>query len=235
MINNEPTIEVDFQGLHVAMLYAQSGKAMADDPYRISLNIYSEFSPEQLRELTKQLVLKAINAKDNLSAYSSFRSDIPEGDPAKHLKNTDLDQIIDAFVERNPVLRDHLFSDQGIRLMRLDSNITERIHNHFTQKGIPVLSVHDSYIVAIDHVDELRQVMRDASKAVVGRPLRCGVDVPGYGELDDVPNDELKEYIGRLTWDVYKGEAAACRGYVERMLDYEKRTGRSIAAVSDRD
>jgi hypothetical protein len=233
MIDNEPTIEVDFQGLHVAMLYAKSGKAMSDDPYRISLSNYSKFPPERLRALTKKLVLKAINAKDKASAYRAFRGDIPEGDPAKHLKNTDLDQIIDAFLKRNPLLENHLFSDRGIDLMRLDSETTERVHNHFTQKGIPVLSVHDSYIIAVDHVDELRQAMADASKAVVGRPLRCGVDVPGYGEFDDVPESEMKAYIGRLTWDVYRSEVAACRGYVERMLAYEKRTGRSISGIDE--
>jgi hypothetical protein len=83
MIDNEPTIEVDFQGLHVAMLYAQSGKAMTQDPYSISLSNYSKFPPERLRNLTKQLVLKAMNAKDKASAYRAFRGDIPEGDPAK--------------------------------------------------------------------------------------------------------------------------------------------------------
>ena len=64
LINNEPTIEVDFQGLHVAMLHAKQGKTMTKDPYRISLSNYSNFSPLQLRKLTKNLILKAINAKD---------------------------------------------------------------------------------------------------------------------------------------------------------------------------
>ena len=66
-------------------------------------------------------------------------------------------------------------------------------------------------------------------------PLRCGVDVPGYGDFDDVPDDEMKKYIGRLTWDIYGGEATACRGYVKRMLAYEKRTGRNLADVDGND
>ncbi|APG45715.1 hypothetical protein [Phaeobacter porticola] len=35
-IDDQPTIEVDFKGLHVAMLYAQAGNKMAHDPYDIS-------------------------------------------------------------------------------------------------------------------------------------------------------------------------------------------------------
>jgi len=42
---------------------------------------------------------------------------------------------------------------------------------------------------------------------------------------------ELKEHIGKLTWDIYGGEAMACRGYVARMLAYEKQTGRNICPI----
>ena len=230
-IDNQPTIEVDYQGLHVAMLYAQAGQPMTLDPYLISVKGFPDHSPEQLRSLTKQLVLKAINAKDKRSAYQAFRTGLPEGDPAKRLQDTDLDRITAAFLNRNPPLEKALFSDQGIRLMRLDAAITERIHNHFTGKGIPVLSVHDSYIIDVEYVDELRRVMADASQAVVGMPLRCGVDLPGYGEFDDVPDGEIMLHLGKLTWDVYDREQGMCKGYLARMHAYEKRTGKNIYPI----
>jgi hypothetical protein len=230
-IDNEPTIEVDFQGLHIAMLYAKAGQDMTHDPYQPAVDSFSADQAAPLRSLTKDLVLKAINAKDKSSAYNSFRSEYPSDHVGRHMTNAELDRLMDAFLRRNPCLRDYLFDDQGIRLMYADAQITERVHRHFTQKGIPVLSVHDSYIIDIQHVDELRQVMAEASEEVVGRPLRCGVDIPGFGEFDDVPDIELKSYLGRLTWDVYGGEAVACRGYVERMLAYERRTGRRVSSV----
>ena len=235
MINNEPTIEVDFQGLHIAMLYAKEGRDMVHDPYQIDVDSFSAYPPPLVRKLVKSLTLKAINAKDKRSAYQAFRGSYSDTNAGSNLTNDELDCLMGAFVGRNPCVERYLFDDQGIRLMRLDADITARIHNHFTQKGIPVLSVHDSYIVAVDHVDELRQVMVEASEAVVGRPLRCGVDVPGYGEFDDVPEVEMKNFIGRLTWDVYRGEATACRGYVERMLSYERKANRVMSGVDECD
>ena len=230
-IDNEPTVEVDFQGLHIAMLYAEAGQTMTEDPYEIATHSFSALPPDQLRKLVKALVLTAINSRDKSAAYKAFRSGFPTGHPGKNMKNVELDRLMEAFLKRNPCLEDYLFRDRGIRLMRLDATITEHIHRHFLSRGIPVLSVHDSYIIDIHHVDELRQVMAEASNAVVGKPLRCGVDVPGYGEFDDVPEGELKEHMGKLTWDIYGGEAQACRGYVARMLAYEKQTGRNICPI----
>ncbi len=230
-IDNQPTIEVDFQGLHVAMLYAKTGQAMTRDPYKTFDNNYSGMPPELLRKLTKKLALMAINAKDKSSAYRSFRNDFPTGHAGKAMTNDQLDGLLDAFVVRNPCLEAYLFDDQGIRLMRLDAKITEHVHSYFTQKGIPVLSVHDSYIIDVHYVDELRQFMAEASEQVVGRPLRCGVSIPHFGEFDDVPEKDIKEHIGRLTWAVYGGDETACKGYMERMVAYDKRTGRSVSPV----
>lgn len=62
--------------------------------------------------------------------------------------------------------------------MYLDSQITAQVHNHFTKQGIPVLSVHDSYIIDYMKVAELRHVMAEASKAVVGQPLPTSIKLP---------------------------------------------------------
>ncbi len=49
--------------------------------------------------------------------------------------------------------------------------------NHFTQKGIPVLCIHDSFISQEDRVEDLIDVMGWASEVVAGRPL--AVEVKG--------------------------------------------------------
>lgn len=94
-IDNQPTIEVDFQGLHVAMLYAKAGQAMTRDPYKTFDNSYSGYPPELLRKLTKKLALMAINAKDKSSAYKSFRNDFPTGHAGKVMTNDQLDILLD--------------------------------------------------------------------------------------------------------------------------------------------
>jgi len=87
-LDDQPTIEVDFKGLHVAMLYAKAGEDMVSDPYNIPPTIYSAYPSELVRKLVKQLVLTAINAKDKSSAYRAFREGFPSGHVGKTLMST---------------------------------------------------------------------------------------------------------------------------------------------------
>ena len=227
-INAEPTIEADYQGLHVAILYAEEGLSLSYDPYFLPEYKNNDLPSDQVRKLAKNLVLTAINAKEKASSYRAFRNSFPKGHSGKTLSNKNLDTLLDAILTKNPCLADHLFTDQGIRLMRKDSEITALIHNHFTAKGIPVLSVHDSYIVECSLIGELRQVMADASEQVVGRPLNLSVNIPGREEFAPVDEDALKRHVHKLQWAAYEREEPACEGYVDRLLEYEARTGRSI-------
>jgi len=105
--------------------------------------------------------------------------------------------------------------------MRKDSEITSLIHQHFTQKEIPVLSVHDSYLVDCRHAKELMKVMRKASEQVVGRRLRANYYIPGREDFQSVKEQELK-------WAVYEQEQTPCQGYLDRLEAFEARTGRNI-------
>ncbi|MCG6560820.1 hypothetical protein MB818_21690 [Ruegeria sp. 1NDH52C] len=227
-IDNEPTIEADFEGMHVAMIYAEEGLELGHDPYMVDGKTFADLPRKLVRKLAKRLVLTAVNAKEKSSAYKAFRESFSAGDLGKSLSNEKLDLLLDAILDRNPCLADYLFSDQGIRLMRKDSEITSLIHNHFTQKGIPVLSVHDSYLVDCRHVGELRQVMRDASEEVTGRPLRLSYNIPGREEFEDVDEAALQKHVHDLRWAVYGKEQSACEGYVQRLLRFQERTGRVI-------
>ena len=223
-IDDQPTIEVDYKGLHVAMLYAQAGEEMLVDPYDIPRTLFQVYPKKLVRKLVKKLALTAINAKDKSSAYKAFRQDFPENHVGKTITNEKLDKLLDAFLTLNPVLSDFLFSDQGIRLMYLDSQITARVHRHFTQKGVPVLSVHDSYIIDHMKVAELRQVMAEASEAVMGRALPTAINLPDMPEYADVTDEQLQEHIENR-------KGIRCQGYVDRMLAYEARTGRNICPI----
>lgn len=105
--------------------------------------------------------------------------------------------------------------------MRKDSEITSLIHQHFTQKEIPVLSVHDSYLVDCKHGEELKQVMSEASEQVIGRPLRANYYIPGREDFQPVNEHQLK-------WAVYEREQTSCQGYLDRLEAFEAKTGRNI-------
>jgi hypothetical protein len=224
-IDDQPTIEVDFKGLHVAMLYAQTGNKMAHDPYDISSQKIEAYPPELLRKLIKRLALTAINAKEKSSAYRAFRDGFSTAHVGKTLSNKKLDQLMAAFLEVNPALEAFLFSDQGIRLMYLDSQITAHVHSHFTKQGVPVLSIHDSYVIDHMRVAELRDVMAEASEAVVGQALPTSIKLPDMPEYAHVSDEQLQEHIENR-------QGIRCVGYMDRLFSYQERTGRGISPVS---
>jgi hypothetical protein len=162
-INGNPIVEVDFKSMHVALLNAELGVKVTYDPYEVDANLFPKLDRQVVRGWNKTLVLTAINAKDRTSTYSAFRSDAKTGSPEKRLKNIQLERLLDAFIAKNPHLEDYLCSDQGIMLMNKDSQIAAEIMDTLTVKGIPVLTIHDSFIVQRHHFSELRIAMVMAS------------------------------------------------------------------------
>ena len=162
-INGNPTVEVDFKAMHVALLNAQLNAKVVFDPYTVNDDLFPELDRKVVRGWCKSLVLTAINAKDRSSAYAAFRGDAKKGSIEKRLKNPQLEKLLEAFIQRNPHLQNYLCSDQGILLMNKDSMIAAEIIDTLTAKNIPVLTVHDSFIVQRHHLAQLRMAMVMAS------------------------------------------------------------------------
>lgn len=183
-LNNLPTVEVDYKGLHASILAAEAGQYDRDkDIYNLGEQILHQFDMDQQRKIVKLLVLTAINAKTQKSAFSAFRDDCDAGTPEKKLTNNELEQYLTKFIQLHPYLEDKLCADQGVRLMFLDSQITAMIINNFVKMKKPILSVHDSYIVQTTDVDQLRNEMKKASLAVVNTDLSVEQEIPSYSDI----------------------------------------------------
>lgn len=177
IINDEPTIEQDFSGLHINLCYGlKKTPAPSEDPY--SLDPIISNSPATQRAWIKTLSLTAINANSEKNAYKAFRHQMVERtrkDPndeaaqlGKGLNDNQLQLLLEAFKEKHHAIKDMICSDQGVKLMKIDGNITARVINHFTKKQVPILSVHDSYITPYDHTGELNRVMQKALQDELG-------------------------------------------------------------------
>jgi vacuolar-type H+-ATPase subunit F/Vma7 len=77
------------------------------------------------------------------------------------------EKLLNAFIERNPEIGPYMNSDKGIKFMNTDSRVSDKIIDHFVQQDIPILCVHDSYIVPDQYEDELREQMTEAFKAII--------------------------------------------------------------------
>jgi hypothetical protein len=195
-INGKNTIELDYSGLHIHLLYAEKDLTFNSDPYKLD---------SVDRGLAKLMLLTAINAKNDKEAFSALRKRSREirdksqfdyeaansvldddnqdevyplmqlfnakeqvADTSSHMKNKELQEVLSALKALHAPIADQLCSDAGIRLMRTDSNICMRVLMHFVDKATPVLSVHDSFIVADKHEAELKAAMLKAVEAEVG-------------------------------------------------------------------
>lgn len=217
-INDTPTVEVDFKGLHVWLLSAEQGVMLDGDPYTLDDFALPGVPAELLRSLIKMLVLTALNAKDQQSAFQSFRDGWATGHYGKGMSNDDLSDLLAAFINKHPHLGDFMCADQGIRLMNLDGQIAERVHRHFTAQGVPVLSVHDSFIIDYTRVTELKRVMAASSAEVAGIALPVSAKAIG---LDEMEAEHRADYVA---WY----QVPRTLGFLERLQCWEARTGVTV-------
>jgi hypothetical protein len=156
-INGEPTVELDFSGMHIHFLYALEGINYADkqeDAY--TLEGYDD------RPLLKQLMLIFINSTGTRqNVIHTLWTETIEPNPDNYCIKTraEIEPLLEAFERKHAAISKYFRSGIGTRLQYIDSLIAEDIINFFTRVKIPVLSVHDSFITAEHHYHLLKDQM----------------------------------------------------------------------------
>lgn len=169
-INNEPTVEVDYKAIHPNLLLTDPER----DPYNLDRIVLPEVfnNIDDQRSAVKGVVLMAINAKSAEEAFGAFRQSKKEGDRMRRLTNQQLQKLLDAFTDKYPEIKDALNTGQGLYLMNLDSQIANMIIDYYTKQDIPILCIHDSFIINWKREEELRHIMGMASVQVNGKPIQ---------------------------------------------------------------
>ena len=85
-INDSPTVEVDYKGLHAAILSAMKDVVYDGDRYDLGAIVCPRLDKQQQRKAVNLLVLAAINAKDRSSAFGAFRKAQPAGSVEKDIR-----------------------------------------------------------------------------------------------------------------------------------------------------
>ena len=220
-INDSPTVEVDYKGLHAAILSAEKGIVYGGDRYELGSVVCPKLDKQQQRKAVKLLVLAAINAKDRSSAFAAFRQTQPTGSVEKTLTNDELSLLLDTFLQQHPYLEDGICSDQGIRLMNVDSHITNFIIKEFVTRQKPILSVHDSYIVDTRDVELLRDYMREASLHVVGVDLAAEQEIPSYQQIMATRHQDYDAYLHLFKSVLVEKGQQKTKGYYQRHQQYQ--------------
>ena len=163
-INGSPTIELDYSGHHIRMIYhAYVGIPYQDDPYARVCE-----TPEE-RNIFKRVLLVAINCprnKNQIRAISGKLAD--DGYDKEYRKHNYIRDCLERVKAAHPDIADYLGSGKGIALQNFEGQIVDIILTRLMAQGVPCLPVHDSFIVPAEFKNLLLENMVNAYKRVVG-------------------------------------------------------------------
>ena len=155
---NNLVTEIDYKGLHIALLYKIEHETMVGDPY--VLEGY-ENTPE-MRSFLKTALLSSINAKNIVEAVKVLNMEINfDLDTYGWIREEkiNLKELILALRDKHPKIKDYFFKAKGIELQNIDALIAQKIVDKFTSEGIVVLCVHDSFVIENGKAAELQKYM----------------------------------------------------------------------------
>lgn len=230
-INDNPTIEDDFSALHIMLLYAKQGLEYdwdGHDPYYHSISFINDY--DEARMVGKLFLLTALNAKDKESGFAAARNTFTDNDIRYkgQFDNEFLEDYLTKVKDKHPPLAEHLCSNAGVGLMNVDSQITEKIVEAFTSKGIPILCMHDSFIIQVQHDNELRTQMQKAVEEVSGtNNFKIKRKNIGLGQVTQWMHSDREYYLSSIK---HLGEGGnnnsssnkriRTKGYEERMKKF---------------
>lgn len=181
LIDNRPTVELDFDSFHISMLYALEGIQLNHDPY-------DTVAPREMRPIIKKLLLTVLNADSESATVQSMRNQISKLKQKELVSERELKfiravdryrpdwlELIERLREAHESIGYYFCSGAGLMLQRLDSEVMREALLYLAGQNIPALPVHDSAIVAAHHESELRTAMSLGYRYVFGEEFTCGI------------------------------------------------------------
>jgi hypothetical protein len=156
LINGEPVVEPDFSALHIRMLYHLEGIDYREDPYAILCDSKEE------RKVFKIIFLVAINAETQKKAIYGIQKELEENGIPFDTDYQNLKRCLQRVKSVHGPIAKYLNTGVGLKLQNLDSRITDLILKTLTREEIPVLPVHDSFIVRERDMHRLIEVMKSS-------------------------------------------------------------------------
>lgn len=159
-INNCKTIEIDFSGIAINIIYALNKACLLPeiDVYDIGLPNW-----EGKEDKRRPVVKKAFNAfiNDEKGHYRLSGKEIKAlGCNTKELK--------EKIILTHPVIESVFSTQIGLEAQYYDSCVAEDIMLSLLALGITCLPIHDSFIVTASHWDILQTQMQQSFKKIMG-------------------------------------------------------------------
>ena len=164
-INNNKTAEYDYSSLIIHQIYSEIGlnyfeeNTYSDDPYLL------KGVPDTERKINKAVIQIGLNCEDLDSLNKALLSQYKKGKLIGNKpKKKEIEKRLNIFKEMNPKISDYVFSKCALRFQYQDSEIARKIIQRCSRHLIPVLSIHDSFIVEETNSNFIIDTMNSAIK-----------------------------------------------------------------------
>lgn len=158
LINDQPTIELDFASLHPRLCYQLEGQPLPhdSDPYLVA-----GISVDH-RALAKRAFGQLLN-----SSGAPIRA--PRGEASSLPRGWTWARLIAALEGHHAPIASWFRSGRGLELQAIDAAIADSVLHALALRGIPCLPVHDSFIVPRKFERTLGEAMLLAYHGQLGR------------------------------------------------------------------
>ena len=200
-INGEETVEVDFSTFHPRLLFLEAGMEPPD------FDIYTQgFDwPEGKKKECRGVVKRAFNAWINADSRG-FKLTRKE----EKLIGMSTQQLLKLFLSFYPALKEYFGTALGLSFQAKDAQACELILLRLLDQGIVALPIHDSFVVAARHQEQLIEAMRWAFTTVFGgKAALSEVELP----LTDFETVSYPSGAPNFDYQRRTHEASVCHRY----------------------
>ncbi len=173
-INGNPTVELDYSGIHIQLLYALKGINYAELNKDSETDAYELVPKDPERELNKLILLTAINATGTAKTASSVYKELSKDGELDNYSINSHEPIkckLDLLIQKHKPIAEYITSGEGIRLQYYDSLVIEQLIDYFTKDKITILTIHDSVICETRYASIVKEKMIELYAATVNRQI----------------------------------------------------------------
>lgn len=164
--DGEPTVELDWSGMHPSILYSLEGKQIPQDPYKTETKIP--------RGIVKKIVNILLNCTDKKKAIKAV---VKELNASKHKlpNNHSAENAVNLCILELAQISKYFLTNAWGKLQFIESEIACNVVKKLLDQKILVLPVHDSFIVQEKYVPQAENAMRESYREVLS--VETGVEV----------------------------------------------------------
>ena len=155
-LNGEPVVELDYRSLHPSLLFRREGLDLDFDPY-----LPPPWQGQDIRNLGKRTFNRLLN-RTVANPAKRLKLRAAPGDLAVLGRKVKFASYCDSLTYQLRGIAHRFGTGEGVRLQYADSELALSVMTAMEAEGVPILPVHDSFIVPQQYEEALHLAMLDA-------------------------------------------------------------------------